>query len=126
MVCDAYSWLQSSVDVVVVVTLFVMKKRVSKNVVFLGLVSFFNDVASEMLYPIIPIFLTAVLGAPVFIVRIIEGIAESVAHRLKLVSGYVSDRVRKRKIFVIAGYVCSALAKPILALVFSHRHTLGQ
>ena len=58
-----------------------MKNRfgISKNVFVLGLVSFFNDVASEMIYPLVPIFLTSVLGAPVAVVGLIEGIAESTA-----------------------------------------------
>lgn len=68
------------------------KKSLSVNVVVLGIVSFFNDVASEMVYPIIPLFLTSVLGAPVELVGLIEGIAESTASFLKVVSGWLSDR----------------------------------
>ncbi|PIW35366.1 MAG: MFS transporter, partial [Candidatus Nealsonbacteria bacterium CG15_BIG_FIL_POST_REV_8_21_14_020_37_12] len=71
------------------------KSGISKNVFVLGLVSFFNDVASEMIYPIVPIFLTSVLGAPVAIVGLIEGIAESTASVLKVVSGWLSDKWRK-------------------------------
>jgi MFS family permease len=95
------------------------KFGISKNVFILGLVSFFNDVASEMIYPIIPIFLTIILGAPVAIVGLIEGIAESTASILKVVSGWLSDKWRKRKPFVVAGYSFSAISKILLSLAFS-------
>jgi len=95
------------------------KLGISKNVFVLGLVSFFNDVASEMIYPIVPIFLTSVLGAPVAVVGLIEGIAESTASILKVVSGWLSDKLRKRKPFVIAGYSFSAISKIILSLAYS-------
>ena len=93
--------------------------RIKKNVVVLGAVSFFTDIASEMLYPIIPIFLTSVLGAPMSIVGLIEGIAESTASVLKAVSGWFSDRIKKRIPFVAAGYSLSAISKPLLALAYS-------
>jgi len=96
-----------------------MKIGISKNVFALGLVSFFNDVASEMIYPIVPIFLTSVLGAPVAIVGLIEGIAESTASILKVVSGWLSDKFQRRKPFVVAGYSFSAISKIILSLAFS-------
>jgi len=95
------------------------KFGISKNVFVLGLVSFFNDVASEMIYPIVPIFLTSVLGAPVAIVGLIEGIAESTASVLKVISGWLSDKLQKRKPFVVAGYSFSAISKILLSLAFS-------
>ena len=95
------------------------KSGISKNVFVLGLVSFFNDVASEIIYPIVPIFLTSVLGAPVAIVGLIEGIAESTASVLKVVSGWLSDKWRKRKPFVVAGYAFSAISKILLSLAYS-------
>ena len=95
------------------------KSGISKNVFVLGLVSFFNDVASEMIYPIVPIFLTSVLGAPVAIVGLIEGIAESTASVLKVVSGWLSDKWQKRKPFVVAGYSFSAISKILLSLAYS-------
>jgi len=85
----------------------------------LGVVSFFTDVSSEMLYPIIPIFLTSVLGAPMSIVGLIEGIAESTASILKAVSGWMSDRIRRRQPFMVAGYSLSSLAKPILFFAYA-------
>ena len=95
------------------------KSGISKNVFVLGLVSFFNDVASEMIYPIVPIFLTSVLGAPVAIVGLIEGIAESTASILKVISGWLSDKWQKRKPFVVAGYSFSAISKILLSLAYS-------
>lgn len=95
------------------------KFGISKNVFALGLVSFFNDIASEMIYPIVPIFLTSVLGAPVAVVGLIEGIAESTASILKVVSGWLSDKFQKRKPFLVAGYSFSAISKTILSLAFS-------
>lgn len=95
------------------------KFGISKNVFVLGLVSFFNDVASEMIYPIVPIFLTSVLGAPVAIVGLIEGIAESTASILKVVSGWLSDKWQKRKPFTVIGYSVSAISKILLSLAYS-------
>lgn len=85
-------------------------------VYLLGLVSLFNDIASEMLYPILPIFLTQVLHAPVFIVGIIDGVAEGTSSIFKTVFGYFSDKLQKRKVFVVAGYGASAVSKIIIAL----------
>ncbi|MBU1153735.1 MFS transporter [bacterium] len=95
------------------------KFGISKNVFVLGLVSFFNDVSSEMIYPLVPIFLTSVLGVPVAIVGLIEGIAESTASILKAISGWLSDKLQKRKPFVIAGYSFSAISKILLSLAYS-------
>jgi MFS family permease len=95
------------------------KFGISKNVFVLGLVSFFNDVASEMIYPLVPIFLTRVLGAPVAIVGLIEGIAESTASILKIISGWLSDKWQKRKIFVVFGYSFSAASKALLSLALA-------
>lgn len=96
-----------------------MFRKIPKNVFFLGLVSFFNDVASEMVYPIIPIFITSVLGAPVSVLGLIEGIAEATASIMKFVSGYVSDKMQKRKIFVSSGYGLSGISKLLIGLAMS-------
>jgi MFS family permease len=82
----------------------------------LGLVSLFTDLASEMLYPITPIFLTAVLGSSMALVGIIEGVAEVIAGLLKGYAGHVSDKIGKRSIFVVIGYGISAIAKPLPGL----------
>ncbi|HEY3294089.1 MAG TPA: MFS transporter [bacterium] len=87
-----------------------------RNVVRLGWVSMLTDVSSEMLYAITPLFITQILGASVGIVGVIEGLAEGTASVLKGLSGWHSDRIRKRKAFVFAGYSLSAIAKPLIAL----------
>ncbi|MCX6150763.1 MAG: MFS transporter [Ignavibacteriales bacterium] len=88
-------------------------KKLSKQVIILGLVSLFTDIASEMLYPITPIFLTAVLGTSMAAVGLIEGIAEVTAGFLKGYFGKLSDKVGKRSIFVVFGYAISAIVKPL-------------
>ncbi|MEJ2494556.1 MAG: MFS transporter [Ignavibacteriaceae bacterium] len=88
-------------------------KSIPKQVVILGLVSLFTDIASEMLYPVTPIFLTAVLGSSMAVVGIIEGIAEITGGLLKGYAGNLSDKIGKRSIFVVIGYSLSALAKPL-------------
>lgn len=92
--------------------------KIPKNVFALGWVSFFNDLASEMVYPIVPIFLTSFLGVPVSIVGVIEGIAESTASILKVFSGWLSDRFQKRKLFAVSGYSLSTFSKIILGLSY--------
>jgi MFS family permease len=94
-------------------------KSIPRTVWYLGTVSFFNDVASEMLYPVMPIFLTQVLGAPVFVVGLIEGLAEGTASLFKALFGYWSDKLQKRKSFVVGGYGASAVAKVIIALSYA-------
>jgi MFS family permease len=85
------------------------------NVVRLGLVSFFADISTEMLYPLIPIFLRVVLGAPMLALGIIEGTAEATASLLRTVSGRLSDLSGRRRPYLLAGYSISALAKPLIA-----------
>lgn len=86
------------------------------NVIVLGLVSFLTDVSSEMVYPILPLYLTARLGATPGVVGLIEGIAESLASLLKVFSGYISDRLGKRKMLTMVGYGSSTLGKVLLYL----------
>ncbi|OFZ17648.1 MAG: hypothetical protein A2X86_02045 [Bdellovibrionales bacterium GWA2_49_15] len=88
-------------------------KVLNPTLIKLGLISFFADVASEMLYPITPIFLTTVLGASATAVGIIEGTAEAMASLMKTFAGSWSDRIRKRKPFICVGYLFAALAKPL-------------
>ncbi|KIE41434.1 MFS transporter [Geobacter anodireducens] len=92
-----------------------MLSGISGNVLILGMVSFLTDVSSEMIYPLLPLFLTTVLGAGPAFLGVIEGVAESTAALLKLVSGIVSDRTRSRKGLVLAGYALSSLARPLVA-----------
>lgn len=84
---------------------------ITMPVFVVSLVSFLNDVASDMIYPIVPIFLTTVLGAPVAVVGLIEGIAESTSSFLRVASGVASDKLRVRKPFIVMGYVLSASSK---------------
>ncbi len=84
------------------------------NVIVLGLTSLFVDVSSEMVYPLLPLFLTLRLGVTPAIVGIIEGIAESVASLLKVFSGALSDKLGRRKGIAIGGYSCSAIGKVFL------------
>ena len=94
-------------------------KGIPRNVVALGLVSFFNDLASEMIYPIAPIFLTAVLHASVPVVGLIEGIAEAVASISKYGFGTFSDYSQKRKVFVVWGYSFGAISKLLIGLAYT-------
>jgi MFS family permease len=91
---------------------------ISRNVFVLGLVSLFADVSSEMLYPVLPIFLTGTLGTPVALVGVIEGIAEGTASVSKVPAGWFSDRMPERRPLVAAGYGLAALGKLLLALSF--------
>lgn len=96
-----------------------MKINIPKNVIWLGVVSLFNDVASEMIYPIVPLFLTVTLGAPLTVVGLIEGIAESTASLLKVFSGWFSDLLGQRKPLAVYGYGFGTAAKLILYISFS-------
>jgi MFS family permease len=95
-----------------------------RNIYAFGLTSFLNDTASEMAYWVLPAFLAS-LGAGPAQLGIIEGIAESVASFAKLFSGYLADRVARRKPLVVGGYVVANLVKPLLALVSSWWQILG-
>ena len=92
---------------------------IKKNILFLGLVSFLTDVSSDMVYPLLPVFLTEVLHSSKVFVGLIEGVAESTASLLKIFSGWFSDKIGKRKPIVILGYSLSSISKPLLALVTS-------
>ncbi len=96
----------------------------SRNVVALGLVSTLTDVSSEMIYPLLPLFLTNVLGAGQTFVGLVEGIAESAASLTKLLSGWLSDRLGRRKGLVVVGYALSTVARPLVAFAFAPWHVL--
>jgi len=95
------------------------------NIIILGLTSFFTDVASEMVYPLVPFFLTAKLGASPAVLGVIEGIAESLASLLKVFSGYISDRLRNRKGLTMVGYASSAFGKLMLYFAAGWGMVLG-
>ena len=96
-----------------------------RNVFFSGLVSFFMDVSSEMIYPIVPLFLAGVLGVNMSMIGLIEGIAESTASFLKVFSGWLSDRTRQRKNLMLAGYTISTLSRPIMAMAGAWQQVLS-
>ncbi len=89
------------------------------NVLITGLTSLLTDISTEMVYPLLPLYLTTALGASPAIVGIIEGLAESVASLLKVFSGAISDRLGRRKPLAIGGYGISALGKVFLVLATS-------
>ena len=105
-----------------------MKNTVKKglrNIIFLGLVSFFADISSEMVYPIIPLYLVSAFGATPFLVGIIEGIAESVAGLLRVFSGYISDKYNRKKPLAFLGYFTGLIYKLALLLAGSWGGVLG-
>jgi MFS family permease len=93
-----------------------------RNVVAIGLVSLLNDASSEIIYPLLPVFLAGSLGASARVIGTIEGLAESISSLLKLFAGYFSDRLAKRKLLVVAGYSLASIARPLLAFA----HSWGQ
>src|SRR5215471_12521595 len=100
------------------------RPRLSRNVYALTAVSFLTDVSSEMIYPLLPVFLTTVLGASASFVGAIEGAAESTASLLKLASGWWSDHVHRRKPLVLAGYTIASIMRPLVAIAQSASQVL--
>jgi len=88
------------------------KDKKQKNVFWFGVVSFFTDFSSEMLMPILPVFYES-LGINKAFIGIIEGVAESFSSFMKVVSGYLSDKLKKRKFFIVLGYALPAFLKPL-------------
>ena len=93
-----------------------MLRRIPRNVWVTGWVSFFMDVSSEMVYPLVPLFLSSSLGASKSVIGLIEGIAEAAASVLKLFSGALADRFGKHKLLMGLGYGISTASRPLLAL----------
>jgi len=89
---------------------------VRKNIFFLGLVSFFNDFSSEMVQSVMPVFLTVTLGAPAFFVGFIEGVADALSSVFKLISGWMSDKIGKRKKPAVLGYSLSVFTRLFLII----------
>lgn len=90
--------------------------RLPRTVLALGAVSFWTDLSSEMIYPLLPVFLSATLGASTVALGMVEGAAESTASLLKLVSGWWSDRLARRKPLVVAGYTIASVVRPLVGL----------
>jgi MFS family permease len=93
-------------------------KGLARNIIIVGLVSLFTDLSSQMVFPVVPLFLLS-LGASAWVVGLVEGAAEATASLLKVFSGYWSDKIKKRKPFVFAGYGLSSLTKPLFAFAQS-------
>ncbi len=101
------------------------KARLGRNVLALSAVSLLTDAASEMIYPLMPIFLSTVLGAGALAVGAIEGAAETTAALLKLASGWWSDRMARRKPLVVAGYAIATLVRPLVGIAQSVTQVLA-
>lgn len=100
-------------------------RNLPRNVWAVTITSFFNDISSEMLLNLMPLFLFNVLGVRTSVIGLIEGIAETTASLVKVVSGWMSDRLRKRKALAVWGYALSTLAKPFLYFASSWGWVLG-
>lgn len=100
------------------------KAPLGRTVIALGLVSFFNDVGSEMVFPLLP-GLLATLGAGPAFLGLLEGAADAVSAWVKYQAGGLSDRVQRRKPLVVLGYGLATLARPLSAIAFSPWHVLG-
>ncbi len=102
-----------------------MPAPLHRTVRSLGLVSLLTDASSEMIYPLLPAFLTGTLRAGPAFLGVVEGLAEAVAAVLKIVSGGLSDRLQRRKPLVVAGYSLSSLVRPMVALATAPVHVLA-
>jgi MFS family permease len=95
------------------------------NVLWLGIVSLLTDLSSEMIYPLLPFFLTTILGAGPAFLGVVEGVAEATASLLKLASGWFSDRIGRRKPLVLAGYGIAGVMRPLMAIATAPWHVLS-
>ena len=94
------------------------KKKIPHVVIMLGIVSLFTDAASEMIYPLVPVYIAA-LGSGAILLGVIEGVAETTASMVKLISGIISDKIGKRKLLVLIGYSISSFIRPLTGIVTS-------
>ena len=101
------------------------RDRIPRVVWTLGFVSLFMDLSSEIVHGLLPVFLTATLGVSVAFVGLIDGIAESTAAIAKVFSGYISDRLGRRKPLILLGYGLAALSKPMFPLAGGVSLVLG-
>jgi len=102
-----------------------LRSKLGRNVIGLGAVSLFTDVSTEMIYPLLPIFLAGVIGANASFIGAIEGVAETTASLLKLLSGWWSDKIKSRKPFVVIGYLIASIARPFTAAAHSATEVLA-
>jgi MFS family permease len=97
----------------------------SRNTFLLAFASLFADISTEMLYPVLPIFLTQTLKASGSVVGFVEGIAEATQNIVQGFSGWLSDKLQRRKPIAVAGYVLAAIAKPLIGLATAWPGVLG-
>ncbi len=95
------------------------------NVYMLGLVSFFTDCSSEMVFSLLPVYILGLPGGSIASLGLVEGTAEAVSYALRAASGFFSDRFRKRKPFILAGYALSNFAKPLFAAASNVYHVMA-
>lgn len=100
------------------------RRRLPAAVIALGVTSFFADVGSEMIFPLLPVFVAS-LGASTTFLGLVEGLADATSSLLKLASGYVADHTRRRKPLVLFGYGVAALVRPLVALASAPWHVLA-
>ena len=99
-------------------------KRLPPSVIWFGVVSFCTDAAGELIYPLVPLFLTAVLHSSKTFVGLVEGVAEATAALFKLVSGRLADRLPRKKPLVVFGYTLASVVRPLISLATSRWHVL--
>ena len=102
-----------------------IRAKIPRTVWALGFVSLFMDISSEIVHGLLPLFLTVTLGASVALVGLIDGISEATASISKVFSGYISDRIGRRKPLILLGYGMGALSKPLFAIAASPFPILG-
>jgi len=105
--------------------LFSSGRSETKNITVLSWTSFFEDVSSQMNYSLLPLFLANVLGVNKAFIGLIEGIAETTASFLKVLFGWLSDKLKSRKIFILTGYGITAVSRPFLSIASRGWHVLG-
>lgn len=98
------------------------KKETRKTIKILAFASFLNDLGSDMIYPIWPLFVTTILGANMTILGFIDGLGEAIVSISQAISGFISDKIRKRKVFVWLGYLFGSLSRVgyVLSSVWQH------
>src|SRR5437870_11830203 len=98
---------------------------VTRSTAYLALASFVADVSTELLYPILPVFLTQTLKASGSIVGLVEGVAEATQNIAQGFSGWLSDTLRRRKSIALVGYIIAAIAKPLIGTSTTWPNVLG-
>jgi MFS family permease len=101
------------------------RRKLPAAVVALGVTSFFTDVGSEMIFPLLPVFVASLGASPAFL-GLVEGLADATASLFKLASGYLADRAPRKKPFVLLGYGLAAAVRPLVALATAPLHVLAE